>query len=134
MEKLNQSVIFFQIVDYDDPCDQRQEWFPERRALVTDPTFAGAIDFYNIYHQSWILIKQGKMLMHCENITFAYEEYMKVKGAVSEDILIISLMLELESSYQRKERNIFLNYLRNEIQSILNNLMKILMIIHIMMV
>ena len=55
--------------------------------------------------------------MHCENTTFAYHnefnEYMNVEGAALEDVLIISLMLKLESSYQKKKRNIFLNYLRN---------------------
>ena len=47
--------------------------------------------------------------------------------------LIISLRLEVENSYQKHERNIFLNYLRNGIQSIFN-LMRIWMIIQIMMV
>jgi len=72
------------------------------------------------------------MLMPCENTTFAYDnefkEYIKVEGVVQKISLIIPLMLELENSYQKKERNIFLNYLRNGTQSIFN-LMKILMII-----
>ena len=55
--------------------------------------------------------------MNCKNATFAHDnqfsEYMKVDGATSDDVFIISLMLELKSSYQKKERNIFLNYLRN---------------------
>jgi len=48
-----------------------------------------------------------------------FKEYMKVKGAVSEDIFDFSLILELKSSYQIKVKNIFLNYLRNEIHSYL---------------
>ena len=63
---------------------------PERGGFIIDLTLARAIDFYNIYHQSWALIEQGKTLMHCENTTFAcgneFKEYMKVEGAVSEDI------------------------------------------------
>ena len=43
-----------------------------------------------MYHQFWALIEQGKILMHCRNTTFAYDnefkDYMKVEGAVSEDI------------------------------------------------
>jgi len=57
--------------------------------------------------------------MHCENTIFAYgnafKEYIKVEGTVSEDIFYYSLMLELENSYQKKKRNIFLSYLRNGI-------------------
>ena len=34
-----------QIADFNEPNDQWQEWFPERRELVTDPGFARAIDF-----------------------------------------------------------------------------------------
>ena len=58
--------------------------------LVTDPTLARVIEFFNIYHQCWALIEQEKTLIHCRNTTFAYDnefkEYMKVDGAVSEDI------------------------------------------------
>ena len=39
-----------QIVDYDNPYGQRQEWFLEQRELVTDLALARVIDFYNIYH------------------------------------------------------------------------------------
>ena len=46
-----------------------------------------AIGFFNIYHQCWALIEQEKILMHCGNTTFAYnnefKDYMKVEGAVS---------------------------------------------------
>ena len=58
--------------------------------LVTDPALSMAIGLFNIYHQCWALIKQGKTLMHYENTTFTYnnefKDYMKVEGVVSEDI------------------------------------------------
>jgi len=80
-----------QIIDFDDPYDQRQEWFSERRELFTDPALARAIDFYNIYHQRWALIEWGKTLMHCQNTIFAddieFNECMTVEGVVSVDIL-----------------------------------------------
>jgi len=45
---------------------------------------------FNIYHQMWESIEQGKILMHCENTTFIYHKefnkYMKVEGATSEDV------------------------------------------------
>jgi len=79
-----------QIVDDNNSYDQRQELFPKRQELVTNPAFARAIGFDNIYHQSWALTKQGKMLRHFENTVFVYDnefkEYMKVERAVSEDI------------------------------------------------
>jgi len=59
--------------------------------------------------------------MHCENTTFAcnneFNEYVKVEGTVLQDIFDYFLMLELENSYQKKERNICLNYLRNGIRN-----------------
>ena len=73
-------------IDFDDPNDQRQKWFSERRQLVTDPTLARASDFYNIYHQSWALIEHEKMLMHWGNTTFGcdneFKECMKLEGVV----------------------------------------------------
>ena len=58
--------------------------------LVTDPALARAIGFFNIYHQCWALIENGKTLMHCRNTTFAYHnefsEHMKVEGTSSEDV------------------------------------------------
>jgi len=40
---------------------------------------------------------------------------MKVEGAISMTSLIFSLMLELKNTYQKKKRNIFINYLRDGI-------------------
>ena len=112
------------IVQYDNPYDQRQEWFQNWREIVPDPALARALGFYNIYHQNWALIEQEKILMHCENTTFTYDnefkEYMMVEGASQKISLIISLMLELENSCQKNETNIFMNYLKNGIQSISN--------------
>ena len=89
-EKAKPAHYLFQIVDYDNPYDQRQEWAPEQRELITSPALAKAIEFFNIYHQCWALTEQGKTLMHCRNTTFGYDdefkEYMKVEGAVLKDI------------------------------------------------
>ena len=78
----------------------------------------------------WESIEQGKILIHCGNTTLIYHEefsnYMKVDGAMLEDSLIISLIWVLKNFYQKKKRNIYINYLKNEIQSILK-LMKTLM-------
>jgi len=56
----------------------------------SNPTLARVIGFHNIYHQSWALIEQGKTLIYCGNTTFTYandfKEYMKVEGAISENI------------------------------------------------
>jgi len=47
-----------QIVDYDDLNDQQWEWVSKLSMhLVTDPALARAIRFFNIYHQSWVLIE-----------------------------------------------------------------------------
>ena len=75
--------------------------------------------------------------MHCKNTTFTYDnefkECTKAEGAVLEDIFDYFFNVGAGNFYQKKKRNIFLNYLRNRIQRIMN-LMKILMIIQIMMV
>jgi len=46
--------------------------------------------------------------MHYGNTTFSYynafKDYMKADEVVSEGILIISLMLELKNSYQKKAK------------------------------
>jgi len=51
----------------------------------------------------WVLIDQGKILIHCGNTTFIYHndfsKYMKVEGAPLEDVYDYFLMLELENSY-----------------------------------
>jgi len=48
-EKAKLTHYLVQIVDFDDPEDRRQEWNPKRRELVTDPTLARVIRFFNIY-------------------------------------------------------------------------------------
>jgi len=62
--------------------------------VITDPTLARAIRFFNIYHQTWESIEQEKMLSHCGNTTFIYHEefnkYMKVKGTMSEELKIFT--------------------------------------------
>jgi len=73
--------------------------------------------------------------MHCENTTFGYHsefnEYIKVQGVISEDFFMISSMLGLENSYQKKKKYICMVYLKKRIQSIFN-LMMILIIIWVM--
>jgi len=118
--------------DYDNPYDERQEYFLDRREIVIDPALVRAIGFYNIYHQSWALIEHEKMLMHWGNTTFGcdneFKECMKLEGVVWEDIFDYLFDVGVGKFLLEKERNIFLNYLRNRSQSI-SNLMKILMII-----
>jgi len=80
-----------QIVDCDDLNDERQSWVHGNPIhLVTDPALSKALGFFNIYHQCWALIKQGKTLMHCGNTTFSYDnefnDYMRVEGVVPENI------------------------------------------------
>ena len=55
-----------------------------------------------------------------------FSKYIKVEGTL-EDALIISLKLELKILYLKNKRDIYMIYLRNGIQSVLNS-MKILMI------
>ena len=58
--------------------------------LVTDPTLARVIGFFDTYHQCWALIEKEKTLIYCKNTTFAYDnefkDYVKVDEVVSEDI------------------------------------------------
>jgi len=79
-----------QIIDLDEPNDQRREWFLERQELVSDPTLAKDIGIYNIYHQMWVLIEQERTLMHCGKTISPYHnefgKYMNVEGATSEDL------------------------------------------------
>ena len=57
-----------QLVDGDDPSDQRQNWIHRDLVnVVIDPALARAIGFFNIYHQCWALIEKGKTLIHCGN-------------------------------------------------------------------
>jgi len=118
-EKAKPAHYLIQLTDLEDLDDKRQEWFPERQGVVTNPTSARVIGFFNIYYE-----------MHCGNATFNYHDefskYFKVDGAMLEDSLIISLIWVLKNFYQKKKRNIYINYLKNEIQSILK-LMKTLM-------
>ena len=76
-----------QLVYLYDPNDQQQKWFLERQELVSIATLARAIGFYNIYHQTWAFIEQGKTIMHFGNTTFPYDnefkEHMKVGRAIS---------------------------------------------------
>ena len=55
--------------------------------MVSGPPLARVIDFFNIYHETWPLIEQGRMLMHYENTTFIYHtefsKYVKVEEAHS---------------------------------------------------
>jgi len=51
--KVKPACYLIYIIDYDNLNDQRQEWVSELPThLVTDPTLARAIGFFNIYHQS----------------------------------------------------------------------------------
>jgi len=128
-----------QIVDCDDLNDQWQSWVHGNLVhLVTDPTLSRAVGFFNIYNQCWALIERGKMLMHCGNTTFVYDnefkDYMRVEGAVPEDIFDYLFDVGAGKFLSEKGKNISWNYLKNGTQSILSKLMKILMIIQIMIV
>ena len=76
--------------------------------------------------------------MHCGNTTFVYDnefkDYMRVEGAVPEDIFDYLFDVGAGKFLSEKGKNISWNYLKNGTQSILSKLMKILMIIQIMMV
>jgi len=89
-EKTKPTHYLIRLTDLEDLDDQRQEWFSERQGVVTDPTLARAIGFFNIYRVTWESIEREKILMHCENTTFIYHDdfskYMKVDGATSEDV------------------------------------------------
>jgi len=58
--------------------------------VVTDPTLVRVVGFFNIYHQTWESIEQGKILMNYGSTTFIYNEEfskcMKVEGATSEEV------------------------------------------------
>jgi len=41
------------LTNLEDLDDQRQEWFLERQGVITNPTLARAIGFFNIYHIMW---------------------------------------------------------------------------------
>jgi len=79
-----------QIIDLNDPNDQQQKRFPKRQELVSDPTLARAIDFYNIYHQMCVLIEQGRIIIYYRNTSFIYHnefsKYIKVEWASSKDV------------------------------------------------
>jgi len=98
--------------------------------VVTDPALARVIGFFNIYHQMWESIERRKILMHCRNATFIHHEefskYMKVEGVMSEDIFYYLFDLGVGKFLSKKEKNIYMNYLKSGIQSILK-LMKTLM-------
>ena len=70
--------------------NDKNEFLNYQSYLVTDAALVRAIEFFNIYHQSWALTEQEKASIHCRNTTFVYDnefkEYMKVEWAVSEDI------------------------------------------------
>ena len=113
-----------QLVDLVNPRYRQQEWFPEWHELLTDPALSRAIDFFNIYHEMWALIEQRCNDNALQNTTFTYHnefsKYIKIQGEPQKMSLIIYLMLELESSYQKKKRNISMNYLKNGTQRIFN--------------
>ena len=70
--------------------------------------------------------------MHYGNITSVYHsdcsKYMKVEGSTSEDVFNSLFDIEATKFLSKKERDMYMIYLKNGIQSILN-LMKILMLI-----
>ena len=74
--------------------------------------------------------------MYYGNTTFVYHNdfntYMNVEGAVSKDVFDYLFNVGVGKFLPGEERNTFINYLKNGIQSIFN-LMKIWMIIQIMM-
>ena len=56
----------------------------------------------------WASIKRGKVLMHCKNTIFIYHsdfsKYMKVEGAISEEIFDYLFKVGAESYLLEKEK------------------------------
>jgi len=80
----------------------------------------------------YALIEQGKTLIHCGNTIFIhyndFSKYMNVEGATSKDVSDYILDIRAKKCLSEKGKNIFINYLKNGIQSIFS-LIKILTII-----
>jgi len=78
--------------------------------LVTNSALSKAIRLFNIYHQSWTLIERRKILMHCGNTTFTYDnkfkDYIKVEGAMSEDIFDYLFDVGVEKFLSEKRKKI----------------------------
>jgi len=76
--------------------------------MASDPALTRVIDFYNICHETWTLIEQEKMLMHCDNAIFVYHndfnKYMKVEGAISENVFDYLFDLRAEKFLLEKEK------------------------------
>ena len=69
------------------------------------------IGFYNIYHQMWALLEQGKALMHCESTSFIYHNdfsiQMKVDEATSRDVFDYLFDVGARKSPLEKKKEIF---------------------------
>jgi len=76
--------------------------------VVTDSTLTKAIGFFNIYHVTWESIERGKILMNCGNTTLIYHDdfsnYMKVDGAMSENVFDYLLDLRVGKFLSEKEK------------------------------
>jgi len=76
--------------------------------VVTDPALIRATGFFNIDHQMWESIERAKILMHCGNTTFIYHDefskYMKVDGAMSEDIFDYLFDFRVKKFLSEKEK------------------------------
>ena len=111
--------MLIQLVQLDDPNVQRQEWFPEWQELVSEPALARTIGFTTFFIKCGYLIEQRRTLVHYGNTNFVYHnefrKYMKVKGTTSEDVFDYLFDVEAEKFLLEKERNIFMNYLKNGI-------------------
>jgi len=74
--------------------------------------------------------------MYCENTTFIYHEkfskYMKV-GAISKDIFDYPFDMGAENFLLDKKKNIYMNYLKNGIQSILKLIKTLMMDLKMML-
>ena len=76
--------------------------------MVTDPTLVRVIGFFYIYHNMWESIERGKILMHFGNTTFInhdeFSKYMKVEGAMSEDVFDYLFDLGAKKFLSEKEK------------------------------
>ena len=80
--------------------------------LVINPASSWAIGLFNIYHHCWALNERGKTLMRCGNTILVYDnefkDYIKVEGAVSEDIFDYLFHIRAEKFLSKKGKKYLL--------------------------
>ena len=104
------------LINLRDPNDQRQEWFLERKEIVSNPTLEIVMGFYNTYDQIWAMIEKGIILIHCRKATFIYHselsKYMKVEGPTSTDVFDCLVDIGAEKFLLEKGKRYCMIYLK----------------------